>query len=396
MRVLFTGCTSIQISPTGRVGISKIDVPGAVVDALRSCGHEVDWRKVTPGDDLSGYDLAWVNLAPINSLNGRAGAMGALWTLSSELPCVAFADDWQTNAVFNGMRSLARKPVVLTKYMLTGSDRGEELATHWSLQSAEEARARVLERNPKAKVNIDRYYMRDSDETVLPYADRLVGAAQDFDSARWERGMVLVCPMYRWGNHASIRKRLPNTVTPVEALDPSSTIFDMLAEHDPLPAEEKRREWVLGALMPHDAWIDRREWSWPMTLLGSKTMIKRYGGQRLQTESDVIDFYNHFWGILSPPYPHAGSGWWRSRFMYAARVRSVLCCDRGEGDPLGPAYMVKHTDVEKMTNEQLAQLALDQATALRSWMPSNDQQFIDHCNYIIYRAYREDKGGTRR
>jgi hypothetical protein len=345
MRVLFTGCTSIQISPTGRVGISKIDVPGAVVDALRSCGHEVDWRKVTPGDDLSGYDLAWVNLAPINSLNGRAGAMGALWTLSSELPCVAFADDWQTNAVFNGMRSLARKPVVLTKYMLTGSDRGEELATHWSLQSAEEARARVLERNPKAKVNIDRYYMRDSDETVLPYADRLVGAAQDFDSARWERGMVLVCPMYRWGNHASIRKRLPNTVTPVEALDPSSTIFDMLAEHDPLPAEEKRREWVLGALMPHDAWIDRREWSWP---------------------------------------------------MYAARVRSVLCCDRGEGDPLGPAYMVKHTDVEKMTNEQLAQLALDQATALRSWMPSNDQQFIDHCNYIIYRAYREDKGGTRR
>jgi hypothetical protein len=395
MRVLFTGCTSIQISPNNRVGISKIDVPGAIVDALQSRGHEVDWRKVNPGEDLSGYDVAWVSLAPINSLNGRSGAMGTLWVLGSELPCVAFADDWQINAVFNGMRALARKPEVLTKYMFVGSaDRGEEIATHWNRASAEAAMARVLERNPSARVNIERYYMRDTDEAILPHADRLVAAAQDFNEDRWGRGMVLVCPMYAWGNHGLIRKRLPPTVGPVEALDPSSTIYDMLAEHEPLAPPDKRREWVLGALMPHDAWIDRRDWTWPMTHLGSKTMIKRYGGQRLQTEADVIDYYNHFWGILSPPYPHAGSGWWRSRFMYAARVRSVLCCDRGEGDPLGAPYQVKHTVIEKMSDEELQQLAEAQAQALRPWMP-DPHGFVEHCDYIIHRAYREDKGGAR-
>lgn len=358
----------------------------------------MDWRKVTPGEDLSGYDLAWVNLAPINSLNGRAGAMGALWTLSSELPCVAFADDWQVNAVYNGMRSMARKPDMLTKYMLLGTGatgRGDEIATHWSRESVDAAAARVMEKNPSAKIGIERYYMRDTDETVLPHRERLIGAAADFASVRWERGLVLVCPMYAWGNHDMIYKRLPKVINrPFEAIDPSSTIFPLIEPHVPLPAQEKLGGWVLGALMPHDDWVAKRTWQWPITFLGSKTVIRRYGGMRLKTESDVLDVYNHHWGILSPPYPHAGSGWWRSRFIYSAKVRSVLCCDRGEGDPLGTAYKVKHTDVERMHVGQLTDLAEAQASALRPWMPE-PRLFVEHCERIAQRAYAEDKGGAR-
>ena len=80
--------------------------------------------------------------------------------------------------------------------------------------------------------------------------------------------------------------------------------------------------------------------------------------------------------------------------MYAARVRSVLCCDRNEGKPLGPAYMHKPDEIEKMEIDDLRQLAEDQANALRPYLPKPDA-FIEHCDGIIQRAIREDKGGLQ-
>jgi len=395
MRVLFTGCTAIQINSQNRT-IQKIDVPASIVDVLRSRGHEVDWRKVTPGEDLGAYDVAWVCLAPINSLNGRAGAMGSLYALSSGLPCVGFFDDWQFPAVFNGMRALMRKPEMLYKYMLVGAaHRGEEAATYFNREEVYAARARLIAANPEAekKTYIDRYYYQDDDEHVAPYAERLVATAAAFDKERWARGMTPVVPMYAWGDRTGVRKRMPGEMGPIEPLDPSSTIYPTLVGHEPLTPDEKKRTWMLGALMPHDVWLQKKEFAWPVEYMGAKNMVKKYGGERVKTESEVIDRYNQVWGILSPPYPHAGSGWWRSRFMYSAKVRSVLVCDKGEGDPIGPAYKVRMLQVEAMNTRQLMQLADDQAGQLREYMPGPDT-FADHCEHIIYRAKQEDRGWT--
>ncbi len=169
--------------------------------------------------------------------------------------------------------------------------------------------------------------------------------------------------------------------------------YDLIAPHNPLPPEEKKREWVLGALMPHDTWVEKTRFTWPLSYVGSRKMIRTYGGQRFKTESDVIDHYNQHWGILSPPYPHAGSGWWRSRFIYSARVRSVLVADKGEGDPIGSAYKVRIADVERMSTDELAALAEEQALQLRPWMPT-PEMFTEHVNRIVERAVREDKGGA--
>lgn len=397
MRVLFSGCTSIQSSPARSSGqLSKIDVPASIVEALRARGHDVDWHRIHPGDDLSGYDVAWLNLAPINSLNGRAGAMGTLYAMSSGLPCVGFFDDWQFSAVFNGMRALWRKPEMLYKVMLVGaSHRGEEGATYFNREEAEAARARAIAANPAAAKGtyLDRYYMYDNDEQVRPYAERLVAVSRSFDKERWLRGMVPVVPMYLFGDRSLVRKRMPKEMGPIEALDPSSTIYPLLAPHVALPPDEKKRTWMLGALMPHDAWLAKKEYTWPVEFMGAKNMVKKYGGERVKTEAEVLDRYNQVWGILSPPYPHAGSGWWRSRFMYAAKLRSVLVCDKGEGDPLGSPYKVRMAQVEAMTTPQLTQLAADQADALRPYMP-DPSTFADHCEHVIYRAAREDQGWT--
>jgi hypothetical protein len=393
MKILMTGFTALQIN-TERRTIQKIDVPAHVAKAMEDLGHEVDWRKVTPGEDLSGYDMAWINLAPLNSLNGRQGAMGALYTLSSGLPAVGFFDDWQFNTVFNGAKALMRKPQMLYKHLLVGTEhRGEEGATYFSRADIEAALERVREKDPEAakKCYIERYYMMDTDESVQPYEKQLVQTAIDLLDARWAAGMVPVCPMYAWGDRTGVRKRMPSDVGRIEALDPTSVVFDTLNAVTPATPEEKERAWVLGALMPHDTWLEKKKPGWPVEIVGSRKLIRKLGGSRLDTELDVLNFYNTRWGILSPPYPHAGSGWWRSRFLYAARIGSILVTDKGEGDPLGDAYKLTIADVEKMNTEELTAAAKAQADALRPYIGTYDM-FKDHVHGILTRTMAEDKG----
>lgn len=396
MKVLMSGFTALQINTDKRT-IQKIDVPASIAQALRELGHDVDWRKVTPGEDLSSYDVMWINLAPLNSLNGRQGAMGALYALSSGIPCVGFFDDWQFNTVFNGARALIRKPAMLYKHLLVGTEhRGEEGATYFSRADVEAALQRVKAVNPDAakKCYIERYYMMDTDESVQPYEKQLVEAARDLLEERWKAGMVPVCPMYAFGDRSIVRKRMPDALGPIEALDPTSTIVPTLSPVSPLNPALKKRAWVLGALMPHDTWLEKKNLTWPVEIVGSRKLIRKLGGQRFDTEKDVLEFYNQHWGILSPPYPHAGSGWWRSRFLYAAHVGSILVTDKGEGDPLGDAYKLTIADVEKMSDLELIAAVEAQRAALKPYIP-NYTTFVDHCERIIKRAIKEDKGLKR-
>lgn len=393
MKILVSGFTPLQIA-TDRRTISKIDVPASVVQALRESGHEVEWRRVVVGEDLSSYDALWICLAPLNSLNGRQGAMGALYALSSGVPAVGFFDDWQFPTVFNGARSLVKNPDTLYKHLLVGKDRGDEPATYYSREDAEAALARVRAANPEAKSYIERYYMLDKDDEIRPYAARLLQAASDMLAARWEAGMVPACPMYAWGDRSLVRKRMPKALGPIEPLDPTSTIYPILQSVTPSPPEAKERAWVLGALMPHDTWLAKKNLEWPVKIIGSRKLIRTLGGERLQTENDVLAFYNQHWGILSPPYPHAGSGWWRSRFVYSARVGSVLFADKGEGRPLGPSHAMSAREIENLSDAELADLARAQQDALRPYMPSY-ASFVAHCNHIVNRAVREDQGLKR-
>jgi hypothetical protein len=335
MRILVTGCTFLQVNPTRRV-ISKIDVPQSIVETLSDLGHEVDWRKVEVGEDLSHYDAALVCLAPITSTNARKGSLGALWTLSQKrnLPTAALFDDWQFSAVFNGMRALKRNGEYLNKII-------------WG----------------------ERFFP-DDELLVNTHKDELVATAVDMLGPAWNR-ILPVCPMYRWGDREKVIAKMPEEITEVFALDPSPTIYDSVggvhAELESafsLNPQVRERAWLLAALMPHQDWLLKKETEWPVHIIGSRKLH----AERLKTEEDVIARYFSHWGILSPPYNHAGGGWWRSRFIYAASSTSVLVCDKGEGLPIGPSYGVTIAEVEAMSNTELTVLALQQQTELRPWL----------------------------
>jgi hypothetical protein len=72
-------------------------------------------------------------------------------------------------------------------------------------------------------------------------------------------------------------------------------------------------------------------------------------------------------------------------------VGSILVTDKGEGDPLGDAYKLTIADVEKMSDAELAAAAIAQQEALKPYIPEYSA-FVEHCNRIIERAVREDKG----
>jgi hypothetical protein len=391
MKILMTGFTALQIN-TERRTIQKIDVPASIVKALEECGHHVDWRRVTPGEDLSMYDVIWVNLAPLNSLNGRQGAMGALYALSSGIPAVGFFDDWQFSSVFNACRALKNHPELLYKYLLSGP-RGDEPATYYSYEDAQVTLARIRDADPDAaaKCAVGRYFFNDTDENIKQHEGQLVAIAAAMLAERWSYGLVPACPMYSFGDRSLVRKRMPAEMNGIEALDPSPTIYDILATSEPKDTSLKERKWVLGALMPHDTWLERKKPEWPVEIIGSRKLIKKFGGQRLDSEADVLSFYNDYWGILSPPYPHAGSGWWRSRVMYSAKICSIIFTDKGEGNPLGRPYKLTIKEVEAMSDAGLAEAAKAQGDALRPHMPPYSA-FVEHCNRIVNRALVEDKG----
>lgn len=391
LNILFTGCTSIQLTDVRRGSISKIDVPASIVEALRDRGHTVDWRRVHPGEDLSAYDVAWVNIAPIGSFNGRIGALGTLWVLSAPLPVVTFFDDWQLGTNFSSMEAELKKPEFVTKYMVQGDNRGRQV-THYSLDAAHAVIQDILNEFPDAKPKLTRYYPEVTDEVALKHRDRLHTAAAQFSGDRWARGMVAACPMYTWGDTSIIQRLLPAEVSPLVAIDASPTITPLLLQSDErIPMENKDASWALGSLMPHDKWLEKRNLTWPVDIFGSNTMIRKLGGTRLKTELDVLNVYNRYAGILSPPYKHAGSGWWRSRFIYSARTRSVLACENGEGAPLGEPYCFTSNEIEELSTAERAYLADAQADALRPHM-TDINHFADVCEATVLRAINEDQG----
>lgn len=334
MRVLITGCTFLQVRASRRP-ISKIDVPESIYHTLTELGHEVDWRQVRVGEDLSDYDVAWVCLAPINSLNARKGALGALWTLSERraLPAVGFFDDWQCPNVFNSFRSLFTHPERLYKQLY-----GE------------------------------RFYVGEpTDEGVRPYEDELIRTAGEMLGPAWER-IVAVGPMYRWGDRAKIMRRMPKEMGEMLAIDPSSTVYESMSEVSVPDTSDKRLRWLLAALMPHGDWLAKQQLTWDVDVIGSRKLK----APRLKTEQDVMGEYARHWGAMSPPYWSAGGGWWRSRFLYAARFKTVLVCDKGEATPLGDAYSLDIRAVERMEPNELELHAAAQATALRRFATTKD------------------------
>ncbi|HLZ10545.1 MAG TPA: hypothetical protein VKT80_18305 [Chloroflexota bacterium] len=340
MKILYTGFTPLQVCSerAGKV-TQKINVPRALRDLLVEDGHEVDWRVVRVGESLRKYDALFVNIGPIQSLNARMGALGSLWALSQYLPTIIHFDDWQVYQVLQQLESFLRlgdKQI----FKILGDD-GE----------------------PFFKVNYDDPELVDKRANIMGSAAALVSP--------WKRWLAL-CPMYEWGNKSVARQKLRFVDEwHFSFLDPSSVVVSKYEE----PIPEKERAWALASVMPPDYWLEKQKTiTWPVHLFGTTKKNVREGRTTpLKTEDDVRREYAKRWGILSPEYPQAGSGWWRSRFIYAAQTGSVLYCGALDAAALGSAYQLSISEIQKQDDGNLGAIAARQAETLRPYIWSRSR-----------------------
>lgn len=391
MRVLMTGATSLQTKAPEfrRAAVTKIDVPAAVRFALQALGHDVEWGPCPPGAELSGhYDLLWINVAGVLSLNSTPGAPGMLWALSqTKVPAVIFLDDWKTQLTFNQARSFSRSPEKYwDKHLLTkvGELVPGAKPTHYSEHSARQEYERVV-------AIVGEHAARYSQPSPF-YAQR-----KDFTEAEWnalradvQRGArylgegrvrsAIGIPAYTWGDTDIVRPTLPEPIrrSVLHRVDPSHLAIDVAAA---VPRPMKRHDrWGLAALGDFKPWLAEKlpDLKWDVEMVGHNS------NRKLKTEHDVVRMYGESGGVLSPSYYHAGSGWWRSRFIYAMMM-GVPIYATNEAWDLGDPYRVHAYDIEAMSATERDQLAHQQFNALHPRL-STYPQFVDQVETLVASA----------
>jgi DNA (cytosine-5)-methyltransferase 1 len=311
-RFLVTGCTPIQVG-SERTELKIITSTRAMVAALTELGFNVEWRGITPGEDLEGYAGCLVYLQKFNSI-ACSYYPGAMWTVLKRPDAILGMDDWQTHTIKAGFDTFAR------------------------------SRERAF-----------RLHGEDLEESVK---DVLFEGLQRYAALeRWPHPTIV--PTFEGGDTSLLR--VPAELVPI---DP--TAFTPRYPHEPA---ERERAWVQASLLLKDP----PSTTWPVTYFGNLGTGKGGAGrsavrepQPRVPEPELMKVYAKHWGILSPPHDHPGSGWWRVRYLMAADAGCVLSAHPDEARILGEPYVwasnLKY--VEAASDYELELAAAQQAACL--------------------------------
>lgn len=319
-KVLVTGMTAQQC---GRDPQLRYDPVSALWAAALREVYEVEYRPAATDEDVVQFDGVVIALAPPASLN-TLHVYTALSTLercmSEGVPWTISLDDWAFGNLFSSLRTMSRAPWRLTKELFA--------------------------------------YKHDW-EFGRQNQDRLMVAINQLAHEPIPRVLI---PAYTWGDHSIFEDHVH--AKEYICLDPSA--FARAYELDPIPNEARRHTWVLGALVKNEQWVESLDLSWP---------VERYGvekGVKLM-EQELVQTYSEAWGVLSVPYVHAGSGWWRNRFVYAAQTRAIALATCDEVAPLGPAFTTPAQHIESLSTAELAALAEEQAALILGQITPRDE-----------------------
>jgi hypothetical protein len=340
-KILMTGYTAQHTGST-RTLVKYGAVADLFADILRAGGCEVEHRRAVPDEDISGYDLIICGQIALGAL-GATYAYGALDVVArarqNGCGLMFYIDDWQVHHLLTSLRTISKDSNRLVR---------ESLGT---------ARSDL----PWAREHVDR---------IFPVAEALLNRP-------WP---ITLVPKFTWGDGLKVTKGLDSREWVWTDLSPFAEEFNT-----PIPSDDERQEqWILGVLSDQRKWVEKMKLSWPVEYIGSR---KSKADQKL-SERELVELYAQSWGVLSPKYQHAGSGWWRNRFVYTARTRSIMLADPAEVAPLGGPYIVKASEVESLNKSQLRELADAQAKTFFDSQASKEQ-VIDTVMSAVRRAIDE-------
>jgi hypothetical protein len=311
VRVLLTGFSSQQCG--GSPIMKYVTVSSMIRDALRDEGHEVDNRKYQWDDDPTAYDAVLIGLVPPLSINGRlvySGLKAIHDCLDRRVPMLFFVDDP------NYYQSKSQYPTVM----------------------------RVPERLYRQSV----YQYRPDYARAIEDKDKITRVVTWMSENLWP---TVLLPAYEWGDHDAMPKM--TTVRQVYA-DPSAYVPDYKFM---LPVQ-KERVWIIGGIVNPLEWLGKLNLTWPYEMYGNA----KYNTHGKLFEENLVRRFASARGVLCQPRVRTrATGWWRSRYLFAAKTGCILLGEDRDLAPLGDSYTrVTPAEVEQMDDIGLDQLAAEQ------------------------------------
>ena len=328
MRAFITGFSTTQCLGRDSV-LGIITLPVALADALPALGYDV--RVGRPGE-YDGEELVFMGLMTPKSFTTRLSwdCMN-LWdrVRRDYVTLVPFFDDWQL---------------------------GTFMTQLWGLR---EGSGNV----PYDAKKHERLNHRDETGPFDPVVVRRFIDWVNYAPYHF------VWPRIDVGDRDQLTRLIKNPSARPLDLDPSNLVV-------PYPGyngEHKYRTWVLAALKDYTEWVTELEET-------SGWRIEDYGHRKSTmgrvTEAELQEIMNRSWGVLTPRYSHAGSGWWRVRYLMSAWAQSIIVPPDDERGLMGPSYDIDMADVEALSDAQRRDLALAQVDDLRRVTKNREEALI--------------------
>ena len=328
MKILFTGCTAKQTDDDAwkRARVKRIDDSSIVCNSLRKQGYTVDRRTVKWGDDLSEYGLAIVGLGQFGSNNYSGEIFNALYAIHACENVIIFHEDWKIDGAIKSYNS-----------MLNDETYEKTLGKTWS---------------------DGRPFYGGVDN---PHFDKEIArqVIQDVLDAKYDA----LIPAYDWGDKQKVRDIIGSEN--IYNLDLTPYVLETWNIPLEYSSQVKERKHMLASLVDHRPWVRRNKLTWDVDYFGAKSIKE---ARQLRTETDVFEACGKYWSILCPEYPHAGSGWFRIRWIYAAIQKSILLSSEKDLEALG----LPRVNIETLSDTELENYANEQSETILSYMWTKD------------------------
>jgi hypothetical protein len=316
-RLLLTGASSVQCGGPNTLGfmqnVKSIRIGFSIL------GYDVDWRPVMPGEDLSMYDIVICSLQSTGSMTAKY-IYGLYWALTSHPKVILSCDDWMINQMTAHAKTCMNRPDIFWRTAgLLGS------------------------REP---------FKKDALKYEKQIHDYCAIVANGLDTR------PLLLP--NLGNGDLSKLKLPSKK--VISYDPTPFIVRYPAY--PFNRDRRWRVWV-SANLSQNGILKKMGLTWPYREFGNlKTKQPRL------PEHEIATLYGESWGVINIERDHAGSGWYRVRFIISADQGSILLCSSPlDAATLGEPYefvTANYHKIEEYGNAKLEAIATAQRERLYS------------------------------